>query len=44
MLGCREVGIDDPKSSRDLIVYVEIDRCATDTIQSVTGCKLGNRT
>jgi formylmethanofuran dehydrogenase subunit E len=44
MLGCREVGIDDPKSSRDLIVYVEIDRCATDAIQSVTGCKLGNRT
>jgi formylmethanofuran dehydrogenase subunit E len=44
MLGCREVGIDDPKSSRDLIVYVEIDPCATDAIQSVTGCKLGKRT
>ena len=44
MAGCREVGIDDPKSTRDLIVYVEIDRCATDAIQSVTGCKLGKRT
>ena len=44
MVGCREVGIEDPKSSRDLIVYVEIDRCATDAIQSVTGCKLGKRT
>jgi formylmethanofuran dehydrogenase subunit E len=44
MLGCRKVGIYDPKSSRDLIVYVEIDRCATDAIQSVTGCKLGKRT
>jgi len=44
MAGCRAVGIDDPKSTRDLIVYVEIDRCATDAIQSVTGCKLGKRT
>lgn len=25
-------------------MYVEIDRCATDAIQSVTGCKLGKRT
>ena len=37
-------GIDEPKSSKNLIVYVEIDRCATDAIQSVTGCKLGKRT
>ena len=44
MAGCRVVGIDDPKSTRDLIVFVEIDRCATDAIQSVTGCKLGKRT
>jgi formylmethanofuran dehydrogenase subunit E len=27
-----------------MIVYVEIDRCATDAISSVTGCKLGKRT
>ena len=33
-----------PKSSRDLIVYLKIDRCATEAIQSVTGCKLGKRT
>jgi len=32
MLGCREVGIDYPKSSRDLIVYKEIDRCVTEAI------------
>ncbi len=44
MLGCREVAIDEPKGSKALIVYVEIDRCATDAIQSVTGCKLGKRT
>ena len=44
MTGCRAVGIDDPKNTRDLTVYAEIDRCATDAIQSVTGCKLGKRT
>ena len=25
-------------------MYVEFDRCATDAIQSVTGCKLGKQT
>ncbi len=46
ILGCRLVGIDDPNSKqqrKSLIVYVEIDRCATDAIESVTGCKLGRR-
>ncbi len=44
MVGCMLVGVDDPLHSKKLIVYVEIDRCATDAIQSVTGCKLGKRT
>ena len=47
MLGCRLVRIDDPKSHRHrkkLMVYVEIDRCATDAIESVTGCRMGRRT
>ena len=47
MLGCQLVGIDDPKSfdnRKKLIVYVEIDRCATDAIESVTGCRMGRRT
>lgn len=44
MLGCRLVAVDEPMSSRDLIVYVEIDRCASDAVQAVTGCKLGKRT
>jgi formylmethanofuran dehydrogenase subunit E len=47
MLGCRLVGIDNPKdpsSRKKLMVYVEIDRCATDAIQSVTGCRMGKRT
>lgn len=46
MLGLKLVGIDDPnkkENRKNLIVYVEIDRCATDAIQSVTGCRLGRR-
>ncbi len=46
MLGLREAGIEDPKGrqSKDIIVYVETDRCASDAVQSVTGCSLGRRT
>ena len=44
MLGCREVGIDEPKGCKKLVVYVEMDRCATDAMQAVTGCSLGKRT
>jgi len=43
-VGCREVGIDEPKGCKKLIVYVEMDRCATDAVQAVTGCSLGKRT
>ncbi|RJQ41393.1 MAG: formylmethanofuran dehydrogenase [Nitrospiraceae bacterium] len=46
MLGLREIGIEDPrgKDRKSLIVFVEMDRCATDAVQSVTGCSLGHRT
>ncbi|MGH7407703.1 MAG: FmdE family protein, partial [Candidatus Methylomirabilales bacterium] len=44
MLGCRAVGLDEPREGKRLLVYVEINRCATDAIQSVTGCSLGKRT
>lgn len=47
MLGCSLIGIDEPKAphlKKKLIVYVEIDRCATDAIESVTGCRMGKRT
>lgn len=45
LLGCRELGIEDSrKETKRLVVYVEIDRCAADAIQVVTGCKLGKRT
>ncbi len=45
MLGLREIGILDPKGvdRKSLIVFVEMDRCATDAVQSVTGCSLGKR-
>jgi len=44
VLGCASVGINDPQRDRRLRVWVEIDRCATDAVQVVTGCKLGRRT
>ena len=39
------IGIQDPKGKdrKKIYVVVEIDRCATDAIQSVTGCSLGKR-
>ncbi len=46
MLGLSNLGIKDPKGRdrKKVYVIVEIDRCATDAIQSVTGCSLGKRT
>jgi formylmethanofuran dehydrogenase subunit E len=46
LLGLEKIGIGDPKGSdkKNIIVFVEMDRCATDAIQSVTGCSLGHRT
>lgn len=46
MLGLREIGIPDPKGKdrKSIMVFVEMDRCATDAVQSVTGCSLGHRT
>ncbi len=43
--GLREIGIEEPKGkdNKNLIVLVEIDRCATDAIISVTGCTPGKR-
>ncbi|NWH06799.1 FmdE family protein [Desulfobacter latus] len=46
MLGCRLIGLDEPSTLpqiKKLIVYVEMDRCATDAISYVTGVKLGRR-
>ncbi|MBI1956767.1 MAG: TraR/DksA C4-type zinc finger protein [Acidobacteria bacterium] len=44
MLGLKRLGIDDPiKERKRLITFVEIDRCATDAVAVVTGCRLGKR-
>ena len=46
MLGCELIGLDEPAQLpqiKALIVYVEIDRCATDAIAFVTGTRLGRR-
>ena len=44
LAGCRALGIDEPRTSKRLLVYLEIDRCVADAIGSVTGCRLGKRT
>lgn len=46
LLGLERTGIQDPKGRdrKNLMVFVEIDRCATDAITSVTGCRPGKRT
>lgn len=45
LLGCREIGVDDPRGAdrKKLIVWVEIDRCMADAISAVTGVRLGKR-
>jgi len=45
MLGMGKLGIDDPqgKDRKRLVTFVEIDRCATDAVAVVTGCRLGKR-
>jgi len=42
--GCKALRIEEPRKEKRLIVFAEIDRCATDAIQVVTGCTLGKRT
>jgi formylmethanofuran dehydrogenase subunit E len=45
MLGCARLEIADPRGRdrKRLVTFVEIDRCATDAIAVVTGCRLGKR-
>jgi formylmethanofuran dehydrogenase subunit E len=45
MLGCRLIGIGDPRGAdqKKLIVWVEIDRCMADAVSAVTGVRLGKR-
>lgn len=45
LCGLRLLGIDDPtgEDRKRLVTFVEIDRCATDAVTVVTGCRLGKR-
>jgi formylmethanofuran dehydrogenase subunit E len=46
ILGCRLIGLDDPRridQIKKLIVFVEMDRCTADAVAFVTGVKLGRR-
>jgi formylmethanofuran dehydrogenase subunit E len=47
ILGLEKLGIADPRGNKEdrkrLVTFVEIDRCATDAISLVTGCRLGKR-
>ncbi len=45
MYGMKLLGIEEPagRDRKRLVTFVEIDRCATDAIPIVTGCRLGKR-
>jgi formylmethanofuran dehydrogenase subunit E len=45
MLGCQRLSIDEPRGRdrKRIVTFIEIDRCATDAIGVVTGCRLGKR-
>ncbi len=45
LCGVRLLGLEDPAGAdrKHLVTFVEIDRCATDAIPIVTGCRLGKR-
>lgn len=44
IVGCEQLRIFDPKSSKRLVTFIEIDRCGADAVQTVTGCTVGKRT
>ena len=47
MLGCQLIGLENSRTLpqiKKLIVYVEMDRCASDAVMAVTGCRVGKRT
>jgi formylmethanofuran dehydrogenase subunit E len=45
LCGVKLLGLEDPagKDHKRLVTFVEIDRCVTDAIPVVTGCRLGKR-
>ncbi|MDD5435422.1 MAG: FmdE family protein [Nitrospira sp.] len=45
LVGMREIGITDPTGSqrKDMMVYIETDRCPVDAISIVTGCRISRK-
>jgi formylmethanofuran dehydrogenase subunit E len=45
LLACKRLDVAEPRTAdrKKLVCFVEIDRCATDAISLVTGCRLGKR-
>src|SRR5262245_66590599 len=47
MLGLQKLGLVDLQNNKEerkrLVTFVEIDRCATDAVSVVTGCRMGKR-
>jgi len=45
LYGVQLLGLEDPAGvdRKRLVTFIEIDRCATDAIPIVTGCRLGKR-
>src|SRR6516165_7799831 len=45
LYGLKMLGLEDPTGvdRKRLVTFIEIDRCATDAIPVVTGCRLGKR-
>ena len=45
LYGLKLLELDDPtgKHRKRLVTFIEIDRCATDAIPVVTGCRMGKR-
>ena len=45
LVGMREIDITDPKGSqkKDMVIYVETDRCPIDALSIVTGCRISRK-
>ena len=43
LLGLRRLNMEDKQNRRNLMVFVEVDRCIADAIQIATGCTAGSR-
>jgi formylmethanofuran dehydrogenase subunit E len=39
----KTLGMDPGVKNKNLIVFVEVDRCMTDAVQAITGCSVGHR-